>query len=196
MKEAWGMTADPDTPKFLSLEFHTSFFPRLLWGRLRRKKKETQGTTFTSTMEMIIALAVCLILAVIGIPSALTRGSVVGWILSIIGVGGILALLIASVGAQWGNRPTYDNFLTGVFFFFVSLGILIGIPVGMGNSSPVLGVSVSLAGLLGGYMLGIFAGLRMQHLGWMALILNMVAGLAAIAMGGATLITLVSFTFK
>jgi hypothetical protein len=36
----------------------------------------------------------------------------------------------------------------------------------------------------------------MQHLGWMALILNMVAGLAAIAMGGATLITLVSFTFK
>jgi hypothetical protein len=163
---------------------------------LRRKKKETQGTTFAPTMEMIIALAVCLVLAVIGIPSALTRGSVVGWIPSIIGVGGISALLIASVGAQWGNRPTYDNFLTGVFFFFVSLGILIGIPVGMGNSSPVLGVSVSLAGLLGGYMPGIFAGLRMQHLGWMALILNMVAGLAAIAMGGATLIMLVSFTFK
>jgi hypothetical protein len=184
------MTADPVPPKFLSVEFHTRFFPQLLWARLRRKKKETQGTTFTSTTEMMITLAICVILAVIGIPSALTRGSLVGWILTVIGIGGIVALLIVSVGAQWGNRPTYDDFLTGIFFFFVSLGILMGIALGMDRHSFWLGALVCPAGLVGGYVLGILAGLWLQYLGWMAVILNMLAALAAIILGGTSLIML------
>ncbi len=189
------MAPDMVPPRFLSLEFHTKFFPQLLRDRLRRKKKEGQGTSFTSTMELIIVLAVCLILAVIGIP-ALTRGSIVGWILSILGVGGLLALFVLSVGAQWGNKPTYDDFLTGIFFLFVSLGIFAGIPVGMGNHSAWLGVLVSLMGLLGGYALGIVAGMQFQHLGWIAVILNMLAGFAAIVMGGTTLIMLLVLTVR
>jgi hypothetical protein len=163
----------------------------LLQDRLRRKKKEEQGTSFTSHIELTVTLAVCLILAVIGIPSALTRGSIVGVILSIIGVGGLLVLLILSMGAQWGNRPTYDDFLIGIFFFFVSLGIFSGIPVGMEYHSPWLGVLASLAGLFGGYVLGIFAGMQLQHLGWIAIILNMLAGLAAIVVGGTALVMLI-----
>jgi hypothetical protein len=188
------MATDMVHPRFLSLEFHTKFFPRLLRDRLHRKKKEEQGTSFTSTMELTITLAVCLILAVIGIPSALTRGSIVGWILSILGVGGLLALLILSMGSQWGHRPTYDDFLTGIFFFFVSLGIFIGIPVGMEYHSPWLGALASLVGLFGGYVLGIFAGMQLQHLGWIAIILNMLAGLAAIVVGGTALVMLIVFT--
>jgi hypothetical protein len=184
------MAAESTPPKFLSLEFHTRFFPRLLRDRLRRKKKEEQGTSFVSTMEMTILLTVFVILAVIGIPSVLNRGSIVGLILSIIGVGGVLAIFVLSVGAQWGHRPTYEHFLIGIFFFFVSLGIFIGIPIGMDNHSLWLGSLARLAGLFGGYILGIFAGLRLQHLGWLAIIVDMLAGFAAIAMGCATLITL------
>jgi len=185
------MTVDPVPPKVLSLEFHTRFFPQLLLDRyLRRKKKEAQGTTFTSTTEMFITLAVCLILALTGIPAALTKGSIIGWILSVIGVGGAILLLIMSVGAQWGSRPNYDDFLGGIFFFFVSLGALIGIPVGMDTHSPGLGILASLAGLPGGYLLGIIAGLKLQHLGWIATVVNMLAGFAAIVMAGGGLIML------
>jgi hypothetical protein len=51
-------------------------------------------------------------------------------------------------------------------------------------------VSVSLAGLVGGYVLGIFAGLRLQHLGWLAVIMNMLAAFAAIILGATALILL------
>lgn len=145
-------------------------------------------------MEITIAFAICLILVVVGMPLALTRGSIIGWILSIIGGGGVLVLLISSVAAYWGNRPTYHHFLTGIFFLFVSVGIFIGIPFGMDKHSPWLGALTSLAGLFAGYVLGIFAGLRLQHLGWIAVLINMLAGFAAIVTGGAFLIMLLVLT--
>jgi hypothetical protein len=185
------MGADMTPPRFFSRDFHTEFFPRVLKDHLPRKKREGQGTTFTSTTEMIIGLAVCVILAVIGIPSAWTQGSVFGWILTIIGVGGIVGLVILSVGGSWGNRPTYDDFLIGIFFFFVSLGLFIGIPIGMDRHSFWLGLSASLVGLVGGYALGILAGLHLQRLGWMAVILNMLAAFAAIILSATALILLI-----
>jgi hypothetical protein len=139
---------------------------------------------------MIITFALCLILTVIGIPLAWNQGSVVGWILSIVGIGGIVGLVILSVAGQWGDRPTYDHFLIGIFLFFVSLGVFIGIPIGISRHSFCFGVSVSLAGLVGGYVLGIFAGLRLQHLGWLAVIMNMLAAFAAIILGATALILL------
>jgi hypothetical protein len=145
-------------------------------------------------MEMMIASALCLTLAVVGIPLALNQGSIIGWILSIIGVGGVVFLLISSVAAQWGNRPTYDDFLTGIYFLFVSVGIFIGIPVSMDKHSPWLGVLTSFAGLLVGYVLGIFAGLQLQYLGWIAVLINMLAGFAAIVTAAAFLIMLVALT--
>lgn len=157
-------------------------------------KKQEQATSFTSTMEMMIALALCLVLAGVGIPLALSKGSIIGWILSIIGVGGGAVLLISSVATQWGNRPTYSDFLMGIYFLFVSLGIFVGIPVGMDKHSPWLGVLTSLAGLLVGYVLGIFAGFRLQHLGWIAVPIDLLAGFAAIVIGTAFLIMLFVLT--
>lgn len=177
-------------PRFLSRDYHGRFFPRVLWAHLRRKGTERQGTTFTSTMEMMICLAVSLILAVIGIPYAWNQGSIIGWILSILGVGGLLALVILSVASQWGNRPTYHDFLTGIFFFFLSLGLFLGVPVGMKHHSFWFGALVSFTGLVGGYLVGIFAGLWLQYLGWIAVVINMLAALAAFSLGGVGIVLL------
>ena len=113
------------SPKFLSAEYHTVFFPQVLRNRHHLKARESQDTTFTSTTEMFISFAVCLILAIIGIPSA-AQGSTVGWILSIVGIGGIVALVILSASSQWSERPTYDDFLKGVFFFSSPLASSLG----------------------------------------------------------------------
>jgi len=147
-------------------------------------------------MEMMILLAVCLILAVIGIPSAVARGSIPGYILSLLGIGGIVALIALSVGSQWSTRPTYDSFLVGVFFFFVFLGILIGISVGMSHHSFLLGACASLVCLVTGYILGIFSGLWAQRLGWMAMVINALAGFAAIILGIAAIILLFALALK
>lgn len=138
----------------------------------------------------MIVLAVCLVLSIIGIPSALNGGSVVGWALTVLGAGGLVLLVILSVASRWGTEATYDDFLVGIFFFFVSLGVFIGIPVGMDNHSLWLGLIVSVTGLCAGYVVGIFAGLFLQHLGWIAGILNMLAGLGSMVAAGTMLVML------
>jgi hypothetical protein len=190
------MQDDPAYPRFLSLEFHVRFFPRFLRSHLKSKKMGTGGGAFTSTLEMIVSLAVCLILAVIGIPHALNQGSVLGWILTVIGAGGIIALFIQSVGSQWGSRPTYDDFLAGIYFLAVSLGIIIGIPVGMDYHAPLAGVFTSIGGFVAGHVLGIGAGLQLQRLGWIAVIANMLAGFGAVCLSAGTIIMLAVVAFS
>jgi hypothetical protein len=184
------MVPDITPPKFVSKEFHTRFFPQVLRNHLPPKRRESEGTTFTSTTEMFILLAVCVILAIIGIPSAV-QGSVLGWILSILGVGGTIALVVMSLMCQRGERPSYGDFLIGVFLFFVILGIFLGIPVGMETHSFGLGLLTSLAGLITGYVIGIYGGLWLQYLGWFAIVINMLAAFGAIILSGTALIMLV-----
>ena len=99
------------------------------------------------------------------------------------------------MSSQGGERPTYDDFLMGIFLFFVSLGFFIGIPVGMSRHSFWLGLLASLGGLVGGYILGILSGLWMQRLGWLAVILNMLAALGAIIVVGTELIMILVLIF-
>ena len=188
------MAPDSHPPNFFSREFHGSFFPGVLKERLRFRKNAVEGVTFTSTTEMFISLAVCVVLAVIGIPSAV-EGAVWGWILSILGIGGTIVLVVISVRGQRGERPSYDDFLIGVFLFFVALGILIGIAVGMEARSFWVGLLASLAGLVAGYVVGILGGMWLQGLGWIAVVINMVAGCGAIILGGTVLIILAALAF-
>jgi len=188
------MAPDSHPPNFFSREFHGSFFPGVLKERLRFRKNAVEGVTFTSTTEMFISLAVCVVLAVIGIPSAV-EGAVWGWILSILGIGGTIVLVVISVRGQRGERPSYDDFLIGVFLFFVALGILIGIAVGMEARSFWVGLLASLAGLVAGYVVGILGGMWLQCLGWIAVVINMVAGFGAIILGGTVLIILAALAF-
>lgn len=169
-------------PNILSFEFHTKFFPQLLWSRLRSKKKDQEGVCFPLPMEFMMAPFVCLILAAIGVPLVLNRGSIVGWILSIIGLGGVSAIIISSVFSQLGNRPTYNDFLIGIFFFFLFAGVTAGIFIGTLEHSLVLGLLSGTGGLLFGYVMGIFAGLWFQYLGWIAPLVNMLSGLAILGM--------------
>ncbi len=166
-------------PGFLSLKFHLRFFPHVLWNRLRPGKRAVSG--FPS-FEPYLALVICLTLLVIGIPKALIQRSLIGWVMAGLGAAGFLALLIQSISSWRGERPSYDRFLIGFFFFFIVLGLTAGVFVGALHHLPVLGLLVGAAGLLAGYLLGIFAGLWFQYLGWITVLLDILAGLAIVGM--------------
>lgn len=172
------------TPKFFSLAFHTRFFPAVLWHRLRPKPQD-EPSPFAShlPMEFIVALTGCAVLIAIGLPRAMTRGSLVGWTLCGLGLLGVLALLVHSVRAQMGSQPSFDAFRPIIFFFCVALGMLLGVFAGRtvlpGRGFGVLG---GFVGLLVGYALGIFSGLWIQRLGWIGLLVDLAAGCAMIGM--------------
>lgn len=167
------------TPGILSIEFHAHFFPALLRNRLRPVKKAMAGF-LPPIFEYMIAVFVCVMLLIFGIPGAL-RNSLAGWVLSSLGALGIVALLINSIVSR-EDPPSYDDFLLGVFFFFVLLGVTAGIFAGALNHSLVLGFLVSAGGLFAGYLLGILAGFYLQYLGWMSLLLNFLSGLGVLGM--------------
>jgi hypothetical protein len=179
---------DQKIPPFLSLEFHKVFFLRLLRHRLSRQQDRDRGVTFTSTMEMMIILALCVVLAVVGLPAAVGQGSLIGWIIAGIGFAGILSLMVLSITANLGNPPSFHYFLTGTFVFFVAIGTFIGIPTGMSTHNVWLGIAVSFGGLAAGYVVGIGAGLWFQYLGWIAGIINMLAILGAVIVAGTALV--------
>jgi hypothetical protein len=164
--------------RFFSIAFHTRFFPSLLWSRLRPLERE--GTSFVP-IENYIAFVFCFVLAVAGIPNAINHHSIIGWVFGGTGLVGVLTLFISSICSRKGS-PSYDGFLTGVFFFTVILGLTAGIFTGTLEHSFCLGLLGSAAGLVLGYVLGIFAGLWFQYLGSLAVLLDMLAGLAIIGM--------------
>jgi hypothetical protein len=167
------------TPKFLSREFHTSFFPSLLKSRLQPKERARSG--FSPAMDHTVVLAICFILLMIGLPGAVDDKSFIGWVLTGLGAAGIAALLIGSIASN-GERPDYDSFLSGFFFFFVALGVTSGVFAGTLKHSLLLGLLVGTGGLVAGYLLGILAGLWGQYLGWIAVMLNGLAYLAILGM--------------
>jgi hypothetical protein len=167
-------------PKFLSLEFHAEFFPALLFGRL--KPNEATGTRFTSTLHFYVLFFICLILIAVGIPNTVSLKSVIGWIISVIGVAGAIFLVINSILSYKGNTPSYGAFLKGVFLFFPSLGLSAGVFMGSLGHSFEIGLLIGSAGLAAGYLLGILSGLWFQYLGWLAGLLNYVAYLASFGM--------------
>jgi len=176
------MSRQAAIPSIFSFDFHTKFFPQLLWSRSRGKKKEEGSTRFSHNIEFMMLFVLCLILTAIGVPLALRHGSAVGWILGILGIGGILTILIFSILSEIGTKPSFDNFLVWTFFFFIFLGLSIGMFAG--NTDHLL-PSILLRGVLGlffGYFIGILAGLWFQYLGWIASIINSLLGLAIIGM--------------
>jgi hypothetical protein len=117
----------------------------------------------------------------LGIPGAVSRSSIIGWIAVGIGTAGIVALLINSILSR-KEPPSYDCFLPGIFFFFVVLGITSGIFAGTLEHSLPLGLLVGSGGLIAGYLLGILAGLWFQYLGWLSAMVNALASLAVLGM--------------
>ena len=173
----------PAEPRFLSAAFHTRFFPSLVWHRLR-PNAQAAGSGFANHIPigLPIVLLICLVLLLGGLPSAVERGSPVGWAASGLGLLGAVALLVQSVRAQAGTRPTFDAFRLGVFVFFLTLGLTAGLVLGTGLPAGALKVLATLGGLVVGYLVGIAAGLWVQYLGWIAAWIELAAGLLALGM--------------
>jgi len=182
-----------NAPKFQSFEFHTRYFPGILLSRMRLGGRT--GTGFSSTFEHYILFIVCIVLLVFGIPVAVSSGSITGWIAGGIGAAGTVALVINSVFSRTKEPPSYEDFLTGVFFFFVFLGISSGVFVGTLEHSLSLGLMTGSAGLITGYLLGILAGLWLQYLGWLSAAVNGLAGLAVVGMLSVDLLLLSGLLF-
>jgi hypothetical protein len=164
-------------PRFWSLEFHTRYFPALL--RMRLTPNERAGSGFTSSLEKYFLFVLCFIIVVLGIPSAVLHHSIIGWIAGGIGAAGLAALTINSIFSG-KIQPDYENFLTGIFFFFVLLGLSAGIFAGSLNHSLLQGIVIGAAGIIAGYFIGIAAGLWFQCMGWLASLLNGIAILACV----------------
>ena len=175
-------------PSFLSIEFHVRIFPALIWSRLSQRERAETG--FSPTIEIYVALAVCVILVVMGLPKALSHKSVTGWAMVGLGLTGIMALLVNSIFSH-RDPPSYDNFLAGVFFFFLSLGMTVGVFNGTLNHSLFVALLSGSGGFIAGYLLGILAGLCFQYLGCFSGILN---GLAWLATFGMFIVDLVLLT--
>lgn len=178
------MTGTLAPPSILSLEFHLRFFPRALWRRLGRKREERTG--FSSNLEFTIGLGLCIFLIALGIPMALKQASIVGWIVSLLGIAGILAVIIINIRDQWGTRPSYDEFLPGTFFFFIFLGLTAGLVFG-----ETAGRWLGIVGMILGYFVGIAAGLIFQYLGWLSTILDALFWIAVVLMMSADLVLLI-----
>ena len=167
------------SPSLSSLEFHTKFFPRLLWSRLSPQKNEPQGTSFSHNMGPTVMAVACMALLALGTPMGLIQKSILGWILAIAGLIGIAYIIFNSIAAQRGLKPTYEKFHIWIFFFFVFLGFSAGLFITSVNHQPHLIVfTAGLLGILPGYIVGILAGLWSQSLGWVSGLLNGLSGLA------------------
>jgi hypothetical protein len=98
------MTDDRKSPGLLSWEFHVRFFPQLLADRLRPKKRTSTGFVNSGIMEGMILLVICTVLLAVGLPSVVKQGTAAGWIMSVLGAGGIIAIFITSVYLQRGIK--------------------------------------------------------------------------------------------
>jgi hypothetical protein len=162
-------------PPFFSAAFHLHFLPRAIVYRLDdyRQRQRQGGFSQHVQLEIPIVIFLCVGLAVAGIP-ALARGSLGGWIMTLLGVGGFVALVAWAVlgETRWRreqrHRYGYNEFMPSVFFFCVlaggSAGLIAG---GILGDDPKLGGLWALPGLVLGYLAGPFAARWVHALGFM-----------------------------
>ena len=159
-------------PRFLSSAYHLRFLPRVIAWRLRRRRVQPQGFQHVQ-MEVPLVLFVCVLLVVFGLPSALQGGSIGGWISTVLGAGGPVALITWSAVEEWrwrrqqGHRYGYAEFMPSVFFFCILGGASAGLIAGALTDAPIMGYVWAGAGLILGYLAGPFAARWVHALGFM-----------------------------
>lgn len=148
----------PFVPPFLSIRFHLQYFPALIWRRIRPRAEEPRPSFANhGSAEYFLIMAVCVIAFVVGLPAAL-HGSVVGVMAAGLGFIGIAAILIFSVVSVRGTYAGFEDFRIWVFFFFVMLGVTVGIFSGSLDHSTSKSLLYAAGGLAVGYPIGIGAG--------------------------------------
>ena len=165
-------------PKFISLEFHLRFFPKVLrrWLLRYRRKSQEYQSPFSNHMpvEFILVFFVCIVLIALGVPGLINNRSLLSGAMTFVGLAGIIAMFVSSIRtenrnrAEIGGRYSFDYIVEGVFLFFVVLGGSAGISVGFLKNSLGLMIFYGILGILAGYVVGILAGIWINYLGWIA----------------------------
>jgi len=171
-------------PRLLSWSFHVRFFPSVLRRIfLPREKAYESPFAHHGQMEWTIILTLSLLAAILGFASGLGKGSVIGWFFAVLGTGGFVIVVVHSISSRGGQKPSFDNFRSGVFFLLLFAGFTAGL--GMGHAWHLgywVRLLCGLAGAFIGYFLGILGGLGIQYLGWLSELLDLLAGLALAGM--------------
>ncbi len=165
----------PETsvPRFWSAEFHLRFFPGLLLAQI---KNHPDGRKRHIFFEIPVAFVFCAILIAIGMPSALERHSIFGWLMTALGAGGTSALFVYCLRATAGTPLSYLEFEPWIFLFLTAVGVFGGWLASDALGSIWYAKGVVFLGLGLGYLSGIGAGLGIQRLGPLRAFVAMAAG--------------------
>ncbi len=174
-------------PSLFSPTFHLKFFPRIILRHILPSKDHIEvsnrGTSFSSITEHMVLLTISIISCIVGLTSALNKGSLIGWLFACAGACGVLFLFVTSIASKWREKPSYDEFRFFTFIFLLMLGFAGGLSLGHTLHAPyVVRVLCGIAGIFLGYFIGILGGLWIQCLGWMGSVLDYLASLGAISL--------------
>ena len=179
-----GMPETTQPPRLFSWSFHIRFFPSVL-RRLFLPRKKAYESPFAShaIMELTIIMVLFLIACIFGYAAAIGKDSIIGWFFALLGTGGLLFLIVHSICSCERQKPSFNNFRIGVFFFLLFLGFTTGLGIGHAYHMVYwIRLLCGFAGAFVGYFLGIFGGLCIQYLGWLSDVLDLFAGLALAGM--------------
>lgn len=159
-------------PRFWSAAFHVAFLPRVIAIRIAQWRRQ-RGARRHVHIELPLVIFACLLLAVLGLPAA-ARGSLIGWMSLIAGLGGLLGLMGWSIVSEYrtrrreGYRYGYAVFMPSVFCCCLLLGFTAGlIAGGVIYDSPAMGLLWCGPGLVAGYLAGPFLARWVHALGFM-----------------------------
>lgn len=160
-------------PSFFSPSFHLSFLPRVIGFRIEQWRRRDRNARRHVLVEIPLLIFGCLILGALGLPAAV-KGSILGWACTLIGAGALLGLMTWSIVGEYrvrrqeGYRYDYAVFMPTVFFFCVVLGFSAGLMAdGIVHNSSDMSYLWAGAGLVLGYLAGIFAARWVHALGFM-----------------------------
>ncbi|MGH8399851.1 MAG: hypothetical protein ACRESU_02010 [Gammaproteobacteria bacterium] len=168
-------------PPFLSLAFHVRFLPTLIRSRLKPQPLQSPFANH-GMLEFSILLVISLVLLAVGIPGVAHHPPTwPGVVFTCLGVAGLMWMLVVLIG-RWERAPvTYAGFEPLVFLFVILLGLTVGLFLAHDVWQSSLSITWALAagGLVGGYVLGIGAGLWCQLLGPLKGLFTYLAGIAS-----------------
>jgi len=148
-------------------------------GLIVSRKQKEYRSPFSGhlPLEFTLAIFFCLFLLLSGLPGLITKRSFLSGLMTFAGFTGLAAMFISSLLSERRSRIekgtgySFDDFVPAVFFFFIILGLTAGLSLGYIQGSWRLALIYSLVGLLLGCIIGVFAGIGINYLGWIGIYL-------------------------
>ncbi|OPY93399.1 MAG: hypothetical protein A4E73_00155 [Syntrophaceae bacterium PtaU1.Bin231] len=169
------------TPRFFSAAFHCRFFPSVLRRIFTPARTAESPFAHHIPLEFTVITVFALFACLLGFAAVIGSGSIAGWVFALLGTAGLVFAVVHGIRSRAGEKPSYDHFRPGVFFFLIVLGFTLGLATGhTWRLSFWPRLLPGIAGAAAGYVLGIGGGLAVQYLGWLAGLIELAAYLATI----------------